>query len=115
MTVTGSGVGELSHCGRQGDASGAERQACGGARRRAQEKAFPVLFDLSLGQRVEIGEDLGPRLSLRGVAVSGRLADVGDALLQFLLQDEGEKAAGDMAANGFVELVKDRTRGEQAF
>jgi hypothetical protein len=31
----------------------------------------------------------------------------------FLLQDEGEEAAGDVAADSFVELVKDRPRLEQ--
>ena len=43
------------------------------------EKALAVLFDLGLGQRVEIGENIGPRTALRGVAVGGRLAHVGDA------------------------------------
>ena len=56
----GSGGGELTHGGRQGDAGGAQRQARGGAGRRAQDETLPVLFDLGLGQRVEVGEDLGP-------------------------------------------------------
>ena len=41
-------------------------------------------------------------------------AERGDAILQLLLQHQGEEAAGHVAANGLVELVKDRPRGEQA-
>jgi len=53
----GSGVRELAHGGRQGDAGGAQGETGGGARRRAQEKMLAVLFDLGLGQRVEVGEN----------------------------------------------------------
>ena len=42
----GSGVGELPHGWRQGDAGGAQGEACGGTWRCAQQKAFAVLFDL---------------------------------------------------------------------
>jgi hypothetical protein len=52
------------------------------AGRRAQQEAFVVLLDLGLGERVEIGDNVRP----------GALAtEVGDALLQLLLQDEGEE------------------------
>ena len=45
---SGSGLDSSPHGGRQGDAGGAEREARGGARRRADEEAFPVLLDLGL-------------------------------------------------------------------
>ena len=38
-----------------------------------------------------------------------------DAVLQLLLQHQGEKATRHMSANGLVELVENRARGEQAF
>jgi hypothetical protein len=44
---------------------------------------FTVLFDPGLGEGIEIGQDLGPR---------ARLAEVGDAVLQRLLQHQGEEA-----------------------
>ena len=53
------GVGELTHDGRHGGVGGVQGEARGGARRQAQEKALTVLFDLGLGQRVEIGENVG--------------------------------------------------------
>jgi hypothetical protein len=53
------------------------------------------VFDLGLGQRVEVGENIGSGAALRCVTVGGRLADVGDAVLQFLLQHLGEEAARD--------------------
>jgi hypothetical protein len=36
---------------------------------------------------------------LGGVAVGGRLGDVGDAVLQLLFQHQGEEAARDLVAN----------------
>jgi hypothetical protein len=48
------------------------------------------------------------------VAAGGRLGESGGAVLQLLFQYEGEEAARDVAANGLVEFVKDRPRGEQA-
>ena len=42
------------------------------------------------------------------------LTEVGDALLQFLLEDEGEEVAGHVTTNGLVDFVKDRPRREQA-
>src|SRR5450759_2492780 len=54
-----SGFGHLTDGGWQGNADGAQRKAGGRARSRAQHEALVVLLDLSLGQRVEIGEDLG--------------------------------------------------------
>jgi hypothetical protein len=56
-------------------------------------------FDFGLGERVEIGDNIGP----------GALAtEVGDALLQLLLEDEGEEAAGHVTANGLIDFVEDR-------
>jgi hypothetical protein len=43
--------------GRKGDADGAQGEAGGGTR---SEEALAVVLDRSLGQRVEIGDDLGP-------------------------------------------------------
>ena len=50
-----SGLGDLARIRRQGDASGAQGED---RRRRVQEKPFNVLFDLSLGQRLEIRENI---------------------------------------------------------
>ena len=51
---------DLAHGRRQGDAEGGERAAGGGTRRRAQQEALAVLFDLRFGQRVQVGDDLWP-------------------------------------------------------
>ena len=56
----GSVAGEGPDGGRQGDAGGAEREAGSGARAGADEEALVVVIDLGLGQRIEVGEDLGP-------------------------------------------------------
>src|ERR1700686_4886150 len=91
-----SGLVDLAHGGRQRDAGGGERETGRGTRWRAQQEAFVVLLDLGLGERVEIGENVRP----------GALAtEVGDALLQLLLQDEGEEAAGHVTANSLVDFV----------
>src|SRR5271166_1571881 len=103
--IARSGFVDLAHGGRQGDASCSQGEARGGTRRRAQEKTFTVLFDLGLGQRIEIREDIRPRT---------RMAERRNAVLQLFFQDKGEKTARHMAANGLVELVKNRARGEQA-
>ena len=99
--------GELTHGRRQGDAGGAQRQARGGAGRRAQDETLPVLFDLGLGQQ-----------SRSARIWPGRLwrdfAHRGDAVLQFLFQHQGEEAAGDVAADGLVEFMINRPRFEQA-
>src|SRR6516165_10694155 len=80
-TASRSGLVDLAHGGRQRDAGGGERETGGGTWWRAQQEAFVVLRDLGLGERVEIGKNVRP----------GALAtEVGDALLQLLLQDEGE-------------------------
>src|SRR6202158_4670433 len=94
-----SGLVGWAHGGRQRDTGGGERETGGGTRWRAQQEAFVVLLDLGLGERVEVGENVRP----------GALATkVGDALLQLLLQDEGEEAAGHVTANGLVDFVEDR-------
>ena len=77
-------------------------------RRQGWQTDGGVLFDLGLGQRVEVGEDLGPGRPWRGFAHRG------DAVLQFLFQHQGEEAAGDVAADGLVEFVINRPRFEQA-
>ena len=66
----GSGFGDLTDGGRQGNADGAQRKACSRTWRGAQHEALVILFDLRLGQRVEIGEDRGhepglPRSAMR--------------------------------------------------
>src|SRR5271156_3827352 len=98
----------------QSDAGGAKGEAGGGARRRAQEKALAVLLNLGLGQRVEVGDNIGPGAAFCCVAVGSWLAQIGDAVLELLFQHEGKETARDVAANGLVELMKDRPRGEQA-
>src|SRR5208282_2897623 len=100
----GSGVGGRLHARRQRDAGGAQRQAGRGAWSGAEEEALTLLLDLGLGQRVEIGEDLGPR------AVA---AECGDAIVQGGLEHESQETAKHVPANGLVELVEDRARGEQ--
>ena len=61
------------HGRREGNAGGARREAGGGARGGADEEAPAVVGDLGLGQRVEVGADLGP-----GAVTAER----GDAALQ---------------------------------
>ncbi len=101
-----SGGCDLAERRRQGDAEGGEREGCSGAWRRAQQEALAVLLDLGLGERVEVGDHGGP-----GGADAG--AGCGEAVFQLLLQHEREEAAGDVAADRFVELVIDRPRLEQ--
>jgi len=109
-----SGLGELAHGGRQGDASGAQGEAGGGTRRRTQQETLAVLLDLGLGQGFQVGEDIGPGGGRRRLAVGGRRAEAGDAVFQLLLQDEREEAARDVTADGLVEFVINWTRFEQA-
>src|SRR4029077_9154573 len=85
-------------------------EAARGAGGGADEEAFPILLDQGLGERVEIGEDLGPGAATR--ALHGGLGAV-DALLELGLEDEGEEGARDVAADGLVELVEDRPGGEE--
>lgn len=99
----GSGLGDLTASGWQGNADGAQGETGGRARSRAQQGALVILFDLGLGQRIEMGEDFGPR---------SRLAEVRNAVLQCLLRHEGEEAARHVTADRLVELVEDRARGE---
>ena len=80
----------MADCRRQRDAGSGEREAGGGARQRSQQEVLVVLLDLGLGERVEIGKDVRPR---------ALAAEIGDALLEFLLQDESEEAAGYVTAN----------------
>src|SRR5208337_3333533 len=100
----GSGVRDLAQGRWQGDAEGGEREGGGGTRGGAQQEALAVLFDLGLGERVEIGDDVGP-----GDAGAG----AGEAVFQLLLQNEGEEAAGDVAADRLIQFVIDRPRLEQ--
>ena len=98
--------GELADGGRQSNAGGAQGETGGWAWRRAQQEALTILFDLGLGQRIEIGQDFRPRAFT---------AEFGDAVFQGGFEDEREEAARHMAADGLVEFVEDRTRGEKAF
>src|SRR5208337_2094802 len=106
--VRRSGVRDLVERRRQGDAEGGEGKAGSGARGGAQEEAFAVLLDLGLGERVQVGHHGGPG---GGGAGARRV----EAVLQLLLQNEGEEAAGDVAADRFVQLVIDWPRLEQTF
>jgi hypothetical protein len=89
------GFSDLTDGGWQGNASGAQREACGRAWRGAQHEPLSVLFDLGFGQGVEVSEDLGPRTEVR------------DAVLQRLLQHQGEKAGRHVTADRLVEPSPD--------
>jgi len=78
--------------GRATPAARKARLAAGrGAERRT--KRLPSCSTSVSVRRVEIGDNIGPRTALRGVAVGGRLAHIGDAVLQLLLQHQGKEAA----------------------
>ena len=96
--------GGLAHGRREGDTGGAQSEAGGGARGGADEEDLAVVLELGLGQGIEVGDDLRP---------GRRRAQGSNAVFQFLLQHQREKAAEDMAANGLVELVEDRPGNEQ--
>ncbi len=91
---------------RQGDAQCLEDGAGGGRRRVAQQVTFSVLLDLSFAQAFEIVDDVGP---------FELVADGEEAILQLLAQDQGEKGAEDVTADGVVAFVEDRAGGEQRF
>ena len=109
-TTLGCGLsrGDLAQRRRQGDAEGGKREAGGGTRGGAQLEALAVLFDFGLGERVEVGDDGGPR-------GAGAIVRRGEAVLQLLLEHQREEAARYVAADRRVELVKDRPRLEQTF
>jgi acyl-CoA synthetase (AMP-forming)/AMP-acid ligase II len=73
-----SGFGDLTDGGRQGNADGAQREACSRAWRGAQHEPLAILFDLGFGQRTEVSQDLGPR---------ARLAEVRDAVVLPVLEN----------------------------
>ena len=56
----GSGGRGVADGRRERDTGRAQGQAGGGARGGADEKAFAVVFDLGLGQGIQIGDDLRP-------------------------------------------------------
>src|SRR5271165_475304 len=103
----GSDVADEAQGRRQCETEGGKRKAGGGARGGAQEKALAVLLDLGLGQRVQVGDDGGPRGP--GAAGCG-----GEAIIQLLLQHERQEAARHVAADRLVELMVDGPRLEQA-
>jgi len=70
----------------------------------ADGEALAVVPDLGLGERIQIGDDFRP---------GAGAAERGDAVLQCLLQHQGEEAAEHVAADGLVELVEDRAGREQ--
>jgi hypothetical protein len=78
---------------RQGDAEGGERERGGGARGRAQQEALAVLCDLGLGERVEIGDDVGP-------GSAGALGAGGEAIFHILLTAELVTAAPLIEGSG---------------
>ena len=99
---------DLAQRRRQGDAEGGKREAGRGTRSGAQQEAFAVLFDLGLGQRVEVSDDGGPR-------GAGAVAHGGEAVFQLLLQHQREEAAGDVTADRPRGKHGGRPRLEQAF
>src|ERR1700691_6122141 len=68
----------------------------------------------SCSTSVSVSDNIGPGAAFCCVAVGSWLAQIGDAVLELLFQHEGKETARDVAANGLVELMKDRPRGEQA-
>ena len=84
---------------RQGDAQCLEDGAGGRRRRVAQQITFSVLLDLGFAQALEILDNVGPFEVVSGGE---------EAVLQLLAQDQGEKGAEDVAADGVVAVVEDR-------
>ncbi len=76
-----------------------------GRRAERTSKRFAVLRDLDLGQRTQVGEDVG---------LGAGLAGSGGAVLQGLLQHQREETAEDMAEDRGVQLMEDRPRAEEA-
>jgi hypothetical protein len=64
------------------------------------------LLDLGFAQALEILDDVGPFELVTGGE---------EAVLQLLAQDQGEKGAEDVAADGVVAFVEDRAGGEEGF
>ena len=87
LVLRGLGVRDLAERRREGDAEGGKGERGAGARGGAQEEALAVLFDLGLGERVEVGHHRRPG----GASAGARRVE---AVLQLLLQNEREKAAG---------------------
>ncbi len=56
----GSGGRGVADGRRERDTGRAQGQAGGGARGGADEEAFAIVFDLGLGQGIQIGDDLRP-------------------------------------------------------
>src|SRR5262245_16990814 len=100
----GSGGGGVADGRWQRDAGCTQGQAGGRARWRADDEAFAVVLDFGLGQRIQIGDDLGP---------GARATERRNTVLQRRLQHEREKAAEHVTADGLVEFVEDRPSGEQ--
>src|SRR5271170_4011293 len=86
---------------RRGAASSGGESACRLAQPRSRSTSW-------------VGDNIGPGAAFCCVAVGSWLAQIGDAVLELLFQHEGKETARDVAANGLVELMKDRPRGEQA-
>ena len=99
----GSGAGALAQGGRQGDADGFQGEAC--TRSGAEEEALALLLDLGLRQRVEIGEDGGPRSSRRHV---GR----GKPILQLLFSG-GARGSCTRRGRGSSRRVCERSGASQ--
>ena len=65
-----------------------------------------MLLDLGLAQAFEVLHDIGPFKAVPGG---------GEAILEFLAQDESEERTEDVAADGLVVFVEDRAGREQRF
>ena len=91
---------------RKRDADGAQGKTGGGTGGGTGDEALAVVLDFGLGERVEIGDDLGP---------GACAADRGDPVIQRLFEHEGEEAAEHVTADGLVQLVEDWAGREQMF
>ena len=88
------------------------RLAAGRGAERSRKRLPSCSISVSVNE-FEVGQNIGPG-DARGARLCDRPAHGGDPVLQLLFQHQREEAARDVAADGLVELVKDRARFEQA-
>jgi hypothetical protein len=96
-------VGEFLEVGRQGDANCLEQLAGGACGRGTQQEALAILLEGDFLQPVEIAQDVVP---LGGDVVAAQ------PIFEFFSEQQGEKGAEHMAADGHVAAVVDRPGGE---
>src|SRR5512144_813392 len=98
-------AGKLLENGWQGDAEGTAERIDGRPGSGSESRPAAVLLDLDLAQVGEVVEDAPPFERLRAAR--------GEAVDQFLSEQQSKKGNEDVAADGSVGLVEDRPGGEQ--